>query len=140
MTDSANPKDFARTLGDELGEFLRRKGMKQSEAAKRAGLAKARLNTYCHDSPRGTRPTPDAETLYRLCANLGFEFEYNGYTIGASTLINGRSEKVVAEQTKQLPLEFDGQFNLTNPKGTVSVSFRRPPGRVEVSVSLKVAS
>jgi transcriptional regulator with XRE-family HTH domain len=79
MAGPSIPNDFARALGDKLGEFLRKNRMKQSEAAKLAGLDRERLNTYCHDSRRGTRPTPDAEVLHRLCANLGFELEYNGY-------------------------------------------------------------
>ena len=140
---TVDSQDFARAFGDALHNFLQEKGINQSEAARRLGLeekaGKARLSTYCHDSPRGKRPKPDAEVLYLVCARLGFEFEYNGYRINAATL-NGAGLKPTARPAEQLPLGFHGQFDLTDQRGTVSVSFKRPPGRVEVSVSLKAAS
>ena len=143
MNQTANAQDFARTFGDALNNFLQEKGITQSDAARRLGLegkpGKARLSTYCHDSPKGKRPKPNAEVLYLVCARLGFEFKYNGYTISAVTF-NGTGPKPVERPAEQLPLEFHGQFDLTDRRGTVSVSFRRPPGRVEVSVSLKAAS
>ena len=135
-------QDFARAFGDALVKFLREKGLTQSDASKRLGLGKkgkSRLNTYCHDSPKGKRPTPDAEILYRVCADLGFEFDYKGYRITAETL-NGNHSEPIEKPAEQLPLEFTGQFDLTDHKGTVSVSFKRPPGRVELSVYLKAVS
>ena len=146
MDDGAdNSTDFARAFGDGLRNFLKKKGMDQSDASKQLGLGasgKARLNTYCHDSPRGTRPKPNAELLYLVCVTLGFEFEYNGHRISAATLNgNGASgAKPAQEQPEQLVLEYDRQFDLTNQRGTVSVSLKQPPGRVELLVSLKAAS
>lgn len=132
--------DFARAFGDALFGFLEANGISQTEAADRLGLAKggkSRINTYCHDSPKGKRPKPSAEVLYRACSVLGFSFDYKGYRISAATL-NGRAKTEVKE-LEQLPLVFAGQFDLTDDKGTVSVSVKRPPGRIEVSLSLKTA-
>jgi hypothetical protein len=80
------------------------------------GIGRAKLNTYCHDSPRGGRCKPDAEFLYQVCVKLGFQFDYNGFRVSAST------------------------FDLTDETGSLIVSFKRPAGRVEMSVSLKAAS
>lgn len=132
-------RDFARALGDALARFLREKGIRQSEASRRLGLGKARINTYCHDSPKGKRPKPDAEVLYRICAEFGFEFEYAGYRISATTL-KGSRLKSAERRPEQLLLGFDRQFDLTNEQGTVSISVRRPAGRVEVSVTLSAVS
>lgn len=142
MERAADTEDFARAFGDALDQFLRRKGLNQSDAAKVLGLGdegKARLNTYCHDSPRGIRRKPNAEMLYLLCVNLGFAFEYKGYKITAATL-NGSARKSIEKPAEQLHIEFDGQFNLTDQTGTVAISVKRPPGRIEVGLSLKGAS
>ena len=77
---------FARAFGDSLKAFLRSHKISESEAARRMDLGKARINTYCHDSPDGKRVNPDAEVLYLACSRLGFEFEYNGYKISATNL------------------------------------------------------
>lgn len=132
--------DFARAFGDALFVFLAGRGITQSDAANRLGLdkaGKARISTYCHDSPRGTRPRPSAEILYLACAELGFSFEYRGYKITAAAL-NGGS-KTAEKAAEQLSLPFNGQFDLTDEKGTVSVRVKRPPGRIEVSLTLKAA-
>ncbi|HEV2491918.1 MAG TPA: helix-turn-helix transcriptional regulator [Terriglobia bacterium] len=143
MNEAPNSQDFARAFGDALRNFLQEKGITQSDAARRLGFegktGKARLSTYCHDSPKGKRPKPNAEVLYLVCTRLSFEFEYNGYRISAATF-NGTPLKQTEKPAEQLPLEFDGQFDLTDQRGTVSVSFKRPLGRVEVWVSLKAAS
>jgi len=99
----------------------------------------ARLGTYFHDSEDGKRTIPNAEFLYLACQKLGFEFAYNGCKISRYTLSrNGSAPTTPAEQ---LPLPFDRQFNLTDGAGMVSVSVRRrPPGRVDVSFSLKALS
>jgi transcriptional regulator with XRE-family HTH domain len=135
--------DFARAFGDALSQFLQARGITQAEAARRIGLAKgkgkARLNTYCHDSTKGKRAKPDAEILYRVCAELGFAFEYRGYKISAAVL-NGNGTKPIKKQIEQLEIEFDGQFSLTDQTGTISIHVRRPPGRIEVALSLKGAS
>ena len=139
---SEDSQEFARAFGNALVEFLRVKGLTQSDASKRLGLGKAgkaRLSTYCNDSTKGKRPTPNAEVLYRICSELGFEFDYRGYRITAETL-NGNHSEPIEKLAEQLPLEFSSQFDLTDHKGTVSVSFKRPPGRVELSVYLKAVS
>jgi transcriptional regulator with XRE-family HTH domain len=142
MDRIADSEDFARAFGNALGQFLRERGMTQSAAAKALGLGdegKARINTYCHDSPKGNRRKPNAEMLYLLCANLGFGFEYKGYKISAATL-NGSGRKSAERSAEQLLIQFDGQFNLTDQTGTVSISVKRPPGRIQVALSLKGAS
>ena len=132
--------DFARAFGDALFGFLEAKGISQREAADQLGLdkgGKSRINTYCHDSPKGKRPKPSAEVLYLACVILGFSFEYKGYRISAATLNGG--PKAAAKESEQLPLGFEGQFDLTDDKGTVSVRVKQPPGRIEVSLSLETA-
>jgi transcriptional regulator with XRE-family HTH domain len=143
MGGTTDSRDFARAFGDALGQFLQENGISKAEAARRLGLAKdkgkARLSTYCHDSRKGTRAKPGAEILYLVCAELGFAFEYRGYKIGASTL-NGNGVKPTEKPIEQLQIEFDGQFNLTDQNGTVSINVKRPPGRIEVALSLKGAT
>lgn len=142
MERAADSEDFARAFGNALDQFLRREGLNQSAAAKALGLGdegKARLNTYCHDSPKGVRRKPNAEMLYLLCVNLGFAFEYKVYKISAATL-NGSGKKSTEKPAEQLLIEFDGQFNLTDQTGTVSINVKRPPGRIEVALSIRGAS
>lgn len=141
-TRTAQSKEFAQAFGQAFDKFLKKKDMDQTEAAVMMGWGrsgKARVSNYCHALPGGMRRTPEADVLYLACVKLGFEFEYNGYRISAATL-NGHGVKPATKQPEQLELEYDGQFDLTDQKGTVSVSFKRPPGRVEVSVSLKAVS
>ena len=132
--------DFASAFGDALRQFLQEKQLSQTDAADRIGLSKrgrARINTYCHGYSNGTRPKPSAEILYLLCTQLGFAFEYKGYKLSAATL-NGRP-KPAAGKAEQLPLPLNRQFDLTDQQGTVSLTVKRPPGRVEVSLALKTA-
>lgn len=133
-------QDFAQAFGDALLKFLTDRGLTQVDAVKRLQLGKqgkARLNSYFRE---GKRPVPNAEVLYRVCARLGFEFEYRGFKISAETL-NGSRRLPIEKPAEQLPLEFSGQFDLTDQKGTVYVSLKRPPGRVvEISVRLKAVS
>lgn len=142
QTTLSDSPDFARAFGDALQRFLQDKGISQTDAAKLLGLkgraGRARLSTYCHDSRRGTRAKPTAQILYLACTGLGFKFEYNGYTITAAALEGAR--KTAPPDNKQIPLDFHGQFDLPDNKGSVSFSFRRPPGRVEMSVALRAAS
>jgi transcriptional regulator with XRE-family HTH domain len=142
MSDSEY-SDFARAFGDAFSAFLLANGMTQTDAARKLGLpegkGKARLSTYCHDSTKGRRAKPDAEILYRVCANLGFSFEYEGYKISAAVL-KSNSGSVVKKQTEQLQIEFEGQINLTDQSGAVSVKIKRPPRRIEVTISPKHAS
>ncbi len=136
--DGATVKDFAHAFGNALRQFLEKKGMGQNDAARELGLPErggARINSYLHDRADGTRPKPEAEILYLLCTKLGFSFEYNGYKISATSL-NGRAKKPLATAAEQLTFRFDRQFNLTEDVGIVAVKVKRPPGRIELSVSL----
>jgi hypothetical protein len=142
MANVIDSQDFARAFGNALNDFLQTKQKSQSEAAKELGLGKegkARLNAYCHDSPKGTRPKPNAEILYLLCAKLGFDFKYNGYRISAATL-GGNGVKPAEKPVEQLLIEFNGQFNLTNQTAIAAINVKRPPGRIEVALLLKGAS
>jgi len=141
MASPAQPADFAAAFGEALIEFLENKGLTQSEAARRLSLGKsgkARLSTYCRRSATKKRAKPDAEILYLLCTNLGFTFEYRGYRISAATL-GGIPVRPPHDAAKQLSLKFDRQFKLTNEAGAVSVTVKRPSGRIEVSLSLDAA-
>jgi transcriptional regulator with XRE-family HTH domain len=136
MATNGNEHEFARAFGDALGTFLASKGMSQSDAAKELGLGtigKARINAYCHDSPRGTRPKPNAEILWLLCSRLGFDFIYKGYKISVEAL-NGGQSRLAEAPIEQLRITFDGQFNLTDSE-PVSLGLARPQGRVEVTLS-----
>jgi transcriptional regulator with XRE-family HTH domain len=146
MGNTPNQQDFARAFGDALNTFLQQEQITQSDAAKRLGLnkpgkngGKARLSAYCHDSPKGKRPKPSAEILYLVCAELGFAFEYKGYKISAATF-SGNGTRKVEKPVEQLEIKFEGQFNLTDEKGNVSISVKRPPGRIAVVLSMKGAS
>ncbi len=135
-------QDFARAFGDALSKFLEKEGLSHTKASERLKLGErgnARLYSYFHDSRKGRRPVPAAEILYLVCSELGFEFEYKGYRITAGSL-NGNGSKPVEKPAEQLQIEFSGQFNLTDNKGTVPVSLKRPPGRAAVSIELKAVS
>jgi transcriptional regulator with XRE-family HTH domain len=139
---SRESEEFARAFGDALARFLRERGLRQSDVAKRLGLGRrgeARLSTYCHDSRKGKRANPNAEVLYRVCTELGFEFEYKGYKITAATL-NGHRPRQAEKAPEQLRLEFSGQFDLTQKKGTASVRCNRAPRRVDLTVYLEAIS
>ena len=136
--------DFARAFGDGLKRYLDVNGIQQVDAAKLLGITdkhgkpnKARLNTYCHDSRAGKRPVPDAEILYLACTKLpGFHFDFRGQRISAAAL-NGLGAEKRERAAQQLTFHFNRQFNLTDHVGTVTVRVRRPPGRIELAVSLK---
>jgi transcriptional regulator with XRE-family HTH domain len=135
--------EFARAFGDALVAFLSKNDISQSQAAKALGIGRAKLNTYCHDTRKkhgGTgRSKPDAEFLYQVCKELGFQFEYNGFKISASTF-GSRVQPQIQPTPEQYVLDFERQFYLTNDAGTMTVSFKRPAGRLEMSISLKAVS
>jgi transcriptional regulator with XRE-family HTH domain len=137
MSSVPQPEDFATAFGNALSEYLQSKGLTQSEAARRLELGKsgkARLSTYCRTFDK--KPAkPDAEILYLLCVRLGFSFEYRGYKISATTL-EGVRVPSLKDAAKQLSFEFDRQFKLTNEAGAISVTIRKPSGRIELSLSL----
>ena len=132
--------DFARVFGAALDRFLRESGISQTQAVKALGLelnkGKARINTYCRGRSDGTWPVPDAEILYLLCTKLGFSFDYQGYTITA-TSFNGSGPRRNERPLEQLSIHFDGQFNLTDQDGAVLIDVKRPPGRIDVTLSLQ---
>jgi transcriptional regulator with XRE-family HTH domain len=132
-----NSSTFAQAFGAALGNFLQRRQMSFAEAARQIGLGpegKARISAYCHDT-HSKRPKPNAELLYLLCSRLGFGFEYRGFKITAQEL-NGYRPKPPDQQFEQLSIAFDGQLNLTQTDGVFSMDVKRPPGRIEVTLSL----
>lgn len=127
---NGQPVTFARAFGDALYEFLKENGISQTDAAKRMGLekgGKSRINSYCRPSKNGQSRSPDAQILCLACVRLGFKFRYNEYLISAQSF---------EDSQEQLEFEFSRQFNLTNKQGTVSVTVKRPPGRIDLFVSL----
>ena len=142
--------DFAREFGDALNQFLKARGISQLAAARRMRLiddasdarqknrAKSRINSYCTVPKSGQRRSPDAQILFLACVHLGFEFRYNGYVISAASFDGIEPSR--PEQTEQLTFEFARQFKLTNGEGTLSVSVKRPAGRIHLSVSLAATS
>jgi transcriptional regulator with XRE-family HTH domain len=131
---------FAEAFAEALRAFLDQSNISQSDAVRRLGLefgkGKARLNKYCNDSSRNKRPVPDAEILYLLCTKLGFEFAYSGYKISAATLNGGPARRNIESPVEQLVIEFDGEFGLTDQGGTFTVGVKRPPGRIELAITL----
>ena len=127
---NGQPVTFARAFGDALYEFLKENGISQTDAAKRMGLeksGKSRITSYCRPSKNGQSRSPDAQILCLACVRLGFKFRYNEYLISAQSF---------EDSQEQLEFEFSRQFNLTNKQGTVSVTVKRPPGRIDLFVSL----
>jgi transcriptional regulator with XRE-family HTH domain len=130
---------FARAFGDSLRQFLKDNKITVTTAADLMEVNKQTLSTYWTDDAEGKRRKARAELLYLACARLGFSFEYSGYKISAATLANGNGVKPEPQEV-QLNLPFDHQFDLADEKGSVSVSVRRPAGRIEISLSLRAAS
>ena len=117
--------------------------MGQSDAARVLELLdkngkprRSRLNSYFHDvttgERKGKRPVASAQVLFLACTKLGFFFDYGGYRIRATRL----SEKQREEPRRQMVFSFDRQFGLVENGGKVDVKVKRPPGRIEVRVSL----
>jgi hypothetical protein len=96
-------------------------------------MSRATLNTYTSGA-KGERRRPPAELLAKACVLFGFGFEYEGYTIAARK--NG--EPVPVEE-KQLHLQFTRQIDLAE-NGAITVGIKKPPGKIELSVSLKAVS
>jgi transcriptional regulator with XRE-family HTH domain len=138
---ASNSSEFAETFGAALGEFLAGKGITLTEAASRLGVTKQALSLYCSGSTNGKRrkprPKANAEVLALACAELGFEFRYREYLITAASLGKVPRERRSAEQ---LSFSFSRQFELTDGSGHISVRVKRPPGRIELAVSVDAAS
>lgn len=131
MTD--RQREFADKLGNALSNFLKTRGMSEADASRELEMERATFNTYT-SGVAGKRRRPPAELLARACL-LGFEFEFEGRSIVA--LKDG--QRTVTED-KQLHLQFTREFDLGNNGETVAVGLRRPPGKVELTVSLKAVS
>ena len=123
-----------KVLGEALANFLKESEMSESEASKAVGMDRARLNTYTHGLANGKRRTAPAELLAKACI-LGFKFEFQGHTIVA--LKDGQP---IPAAEHQLRLEFTRQFDLGENGGTVAVGLKKPPGKIELSVSLRAVS
>jgi transcriptional regulator with XRE-family HTH domain len=135
---SLAPDQFARAFGDALKAYLDEKGIGYAKAATRLGVRKQTLSTYWTDDIEGKRRKPRAELLFRACMELEFNFEYQGYQVTVDALGKPREPKGAVPE--QLRLDYSRQFKLTEDDGEVSLSLKRRPGRVELSVSLKAAS
>jgi hypothetical protein len=122
---------FADLLGNALSDFLKTTEFNESRAASLMKIGRATLNTYT-SGVNGERRRPPAELLAKACVHLGFEFEYEGYVIAARKKGKGR----VIEESKQLHLEFKRLIDLAQ-NGAITVGLRKPPGKIELSVSLK---
>lgn len=120
-----------------MNHFLQEAEISEAEAARITGIGKATLNTYTHDDTEGKRMKPNAEAMFRLCADLGFKFEYKGYQIMASRILTPSGS---IPQRRPPQTEFSRQFNLTEDEGRLSVRLKRQADRVEFSVSLKAVS
>jgi hypothetical protein len=114
--------------------------MSLAEAAREIGLGpegKARISAYCHDSPSGKRPQPNAELFYLLCSRLGFSFEYHGYKVTAEAM-NGHRKRP-EKSIEQLRIAFDSQLNLTKREGEFFIDVKRPSGRIELNLVLSTS-
>ena len=140
-------QDFARAFGNALRTFMSENGTSQVDVVRLLGLtdkktgkpSKSRLNSYLQDPPT----MPNAQVLYLACTRLdSFKFEHDGFRITAETL---RPAGPVLKRTsaRQLTFRFNRQFDLTDKSGAITemgvfaVKVSRPPGRIELSVSLK---
>jgi len=115
-------QDLTRAITEALQRYLDGR-MKQNEAAGLLGLSPKTLNSYFH-----TDKEPRASVLYLACTRLpGFHFDYGGFRLRAIKL--GRKDRPSDAQQA-----FD--FHREIKAGHVKVKFKKPAGRVELSVSL----
>jgi hypothetical protein len=126
-------QSFSDKLGLALSNFLKINGMSEAEASGKFGIERGTLNTYT-SGVKGKRRKIPAEVLVKACL-LGFEFEFDGQLIVATK----DGQRLLVED-RQLHLEFKRELDLTGNGGTVAVGLKRPPGRVELTVSLKAVS
>jgi hypothetical protein len=101
-------------------------------------MNKQTLSSYWSDNADGKVNKARAQLLFLACVELGLVFEYEGRTVSAApqAVLNEHNEV----ESVQLRLPFLRQFDFTEQQGTVSVSVKRPPGRVELSVFVKAVS
>ena len=134
MNDRADT--FARAFGDALRQFLDDRGISVTAAAARMGMNKQTLSSYWTDTSEGKRNKARAELLFLACAELDFEFEFQGRTVSARPSSGAKGQKT----PPQMARDYAEEFELQDRKGRLSVRLKRPPGRVEVSMSLKAVS
>jgi transcriptional regulator with XRE-family HTH domain len=136
--DQESSDKFARALGEALRRFLDENGIKVTEAAARLGMNKQTLSSYWTDNAKGQRNHARAELLFLACVELGFVFEYEGRSVSAirpsGVKKNGEARR------RQLVLPFMRTFELADQNGRISLSVKRPSGRVELSLSMKAIS
>lgn len=145
VTNSVNTDSqqaFARAFGDALRGYLNGK-IGQSQAARMLELfdkkgkpKRSGLNSYFHDGTkgkrRGKRPLANAHVLFLACTRLGFFFDYDGFRIKAMKLTERQREQPLGQRA----FNFERQFGLVENGGNVDVKVKRPPGRIELRVSL----
>jgi hypothetical protein len=131
IIDDMSSDVFADLLGSALIDFFKTTDFSESDAASRMKMGRGTLNTYT-SGVNGERRRPPAELLAKACVQLGFEFEYEGYVIAARKKGKAR----VAQESQQLHLEFKRLIDLAQ-NGAITVGLRKPPGKIELSVSLK---
>lgn len=143
IAETDSQQAFAKAIGDALSQFLEAKGLGQSEAASLLELQdengkprRSRLNSYFNDGTKGKqkgkRTEVSFQVLHLACTKLGFYFDGGGYRLKAIKL----GEKQRDKSNAQISFSFQRQFSLTGKAGRVNVKVKRPPGRIEVSVSL----
>jgi hypothetical protein len=113
--------------------------MTLTAAARRLRVTKQALSLYCRSSSKikAKKPTPNAEVLFRACVDLGFTFEFDGRSV---TAVSVSEETRKLWPPEQLAFNFSRQFQLTGEDGQLSVTVRRPQGRIELSVSMKATA
>jgi transcriptional regulator with XRE-family HTH domain len=131
--------EFADLLGNALAAFLKTEGIPEAEAARRMGIGRATLNTYTigvkeDGKDERERRRPPAELLARACVALGFQFEFEDHIIVAR-----KKGKQVRGAEKKLHLEFTREIDLAD-NGAITVGLKKPPGKIELSVSLRELS
>lgn len=140
VTQPDAQQDLARAFGDALLGYLRLHDMNQSRAAELLGLLnedgkvkRSTLNSYFHDSAKGSRTEASASVLYLACVKLrGFYFDYGGYRLRATKL--GAKQRGAPDG--QMSFSFHRQYGLAEDAGNVDVHVKQPPGRIEILVSL----
>jgi hypothetical protein len=131
--------EFSDLFGSALEAFFQTEGIPESEAARRMVMERATLNTYTTGAKdkgkeKRERRKPPAELLVRACVEFGFQFEFQDYIIAARK----KGKRVPIEET-QLHLQFTRQIDLAE-NGAITVGLKKPPGKIELSVSLREVS
>jgi len=132
IIDNMPADDFTNFFGDAFEAFLKTKGMSEADVATLMHMSRGTINTYTA-GVKGERRRPPAEFLAKACI-LGFEFEYEGHIIVAR-----KKGKRVSVEEKQLHLQFTRQIDLAQ-NGAITVGLKKPPGKIELSFSIKAVS